>query len=177
MDFVNNAPERYLVLGRRDLANHVSCVKDAYLRLKAKGNHLIYREFDELGDRTYHPASNDDALAWATRLRNKTLAPSAEEMKLLKAFNGTPPAQVNGYYPALALVGGAPAGVVLHYIIGRVDAEALLICYATSNGGFPGTAPAANPVDMLELLKAHFFVQRLRGLHRNGCVGVLVCGG
>ena len=85
LDFVNQAPEIYLTLGRRDLANHLTCVRDAYIRLSAKGYHLIYREFDELGDRTYHPPSNDDALGWATRLRNKNLEPSAEENKLLKA--------------------------------------------------------------------------------------------
>src|ERR1041384_7324266 len=55
LDFVNSAPEIYLTLGRRDLANHLSCVRDAYLRLREKGYHFIYREFDELGDRTYHP--------------------------------------------------------------------------------------------------------------------------
>ena len=32
LDFVNSAPEIYLTLGRRDLANHLSCVRDAYLR-------------------------------------------------------------------------------------------------------------------------------------------------
>ena len=74
LDFVNSAPELYLTLGRRDLANHLSCVRDAYQRLQAKGYHFIYREFDELGDRTYHPPSNDDSLAWATRLRNKDRA-------------------------------------------------------------------------------------------------------
>src|SRR5947208_8541787 len=113
LDFANRAPEIYLTLGRRDLANHLSCVRDAYQRLQAKGYHFIYREFDELGDRTYHPPSNDDALAWATRLRNKNIEPSPEEAKLLKAFGGAPPAPIGGYYPSLALVGGAPAGAVL----------------------------------------------------------------
>jgi hypothetical protein len=122
LDFDNSAPEIYLTLGRRDLANHLTCVRDAYLRLKVKGNHLIYREFDELGDRTYHPPSNDDALAWATRLRNKNLAPSAEETRLLRAFSGTPPAPVDGYYPALALVGGSPAGAVLRKLFDSKDA-------------------------------------------------------
>src|SRR6476660_3985815 len=92
LDYVNSAPEIYLTLGRRDLANHLSCVRDAYARLMGKGYHLIYREFDELGDRTYHPPSNDDALAWATRLRNKNIVPSAEETRLLKS-----PAVVDGY--------------------------------------------------------------------------------
>src|SRR5215475_14279749 len=105
LDFENRAPEIYLTLGRRDLANHLSCVRDAYLRLRAKGYHFIYREFDELGDRTYHPPSNDDALAWARRLRNKNIEPSAEETRLLRAFNSAPPAPVDDQYPALALVG------------------------------------------------------------------------
>ena len=56
LDFVNSAPEIYLTLGRRDLDNHLSCVRDAYTRLKAKGYHIIYREFDELGDR-YLPSA------------------------------------------------------------------------------------------------------------------------
>lgn len=109
IDFTNSAPEIYLTLGRRDLVHHLSCVRDAQLRLKAKGYHLIYREFDELNDRSYHPPSNDDAIAWATRLRNKNLAPSAAESRLLKA----PPTEANGYFPALALAGGPPAGAVL----------------------------------------------------------------
>jgi TPR repeat protein len=113
LDFEGREPELYLTLGRRDLANHLSCVRDAYQRLSAKGYHLIYREFDDLGDRTYHPASNDDALGWATRLRNKNLAPSAGENRLLEAFSGAPPTAVDGYYPTLALVGGKPAGAVL----------------------------------------------------------------
>ena len=121
LDFANSAPEIYLTLGRRDLANHLTCVRDAYLRLREKGYHFIYREFDELGDRTYHPTSNDDALAWATRLRNKNIAPSPEEAKLLKTFTGNPPAPIDGYYPALALVGGAPAGAVVQKLLGSKD--------------------------------------------------------
>ena len=139
-DFVNSAPEIYLTLGRRDLANHLSCVRDAYLRLREKGYHFIYREFDELGDRTYHPASNDDALAWATRLRNKNLAPSADESKLLKAFNGAPPAPVDGHYPALALVGGAPAGAVLQKLFDSKDANVRAAAAETCRHGIFGQA-------------------------------------
>jgi TPR repeat protein len=140
LDFVNSAPEIYLTLGRRDLENHLSCVRDAYPRLKAKGYHLIYREFDELGDRTYHPVSNDDALSWATRLRNKNIAPSAEEMKLLKAFNGAPPAPINGYYPTLALVGGAPAGAVLQKLFESKDESVRLAAAKTCAHGIFGDA-------------------------------------
>ncbi len=140
LDFVNSAPEIYLTLGRRDLANHISCVRDAYLRLKAKGYHLIYREFDELGDRTYHPSSNDDALAWATRQRNKNIAPSAEEMKLLKAFKGAPPAPVGGYFPGLALVGGAPAGAILQKLFHSKDANVRAAAAETCRHGIFGNA-------------------------------------
>ena len=121
LDFANSQPEIYLTLGRRDLDNHLSCVRDAYLRLKAKGYHMVYREFDELGDRTYHPPSNDNAIAWATRLRNKNIPASPEEMKALAAFKGVPPAPVDGYYPKLALVGGVPAGAIVQALLNSKD--------------------------------------------------------
>jgi hypothetical protein len=123
LDFVNRAPEIYLTLGRRDLENHIACVRDAYTRLKSKGYHIIYREFDELGDRTYHPPSNDNAIAWATRLRNKNIPVSPEETALLQEFRGTPPAPVDGYYPTLALVGGTPAGAVIQKLLNSTHAE------------------------------------------------------
>jgi hypothetical protein len=143
LDFENSAPEIYLTLGRRDLANHLSCVRDAYLRLREKGYHLIYREFDELGDRTYHPPSNDDALAWATRLRNKNIAPSVEEAKLLKAFAGGAPDALNGYYPALALVGGAPAGAVLQKLFASKDAAVRAAAAETCRHGIFGNDATA----------------------------------
>jgi TPR repeat protein len=85
--------------------------------VKAKGYHVIYREFDDLGARTYHPASNDDAIAWATRLRNKNIPPSAEEWKLLQhAGQGGERA-----FEELALVGGVPAGAVVQVLLGKAD--------------------------------------------------------
>jgi hypothetical protein len=137
LDFASSAPEIYLTLGRRDLANHLSCVRDAYLRLRAKGYHLIYREFDELGDRTYHPLSNDDALAWATRLRNKNIAPSAQEAKLLDSFRT---AVAGGYYPTLALVGGPPAGTILQKLFESKDANVRAAAAETCRYGIFGEA-------------------------------------
>jgi len=110
-------PEIYLVLGLRDLSYHLTNVRDVYARTQAKGYHIIYREFAELGARTYHQPSNDDAIAWATRLRHKTLPLSAAEAALLKA-----PKMVNGRFPALSVVGGAPAGVVLRKLLASNDA-------------------------------------------------------
>ena len=44
-------------------------------------------------------------------MRNKNIEPSAEEQRLLKANSSDTTAKVtDGYFPALALVGGAPAG-------------------------------------------------------------------
>ncbi len=143
IDFANQAPEIYLTLGRRDLDNHLTCVRDAYPRLKAKGYHLIHREFDELSDRSYHPVSNDDALAWATRLRNKTLPPSAEETRLLRAFNSKPPAPVNGHYPTLALVGAVPAGAVLQKLFLSADPIVRAAAAETAKHGIFGAATTA----------------------------------
>jgi hypothetical protein len=114
IDFDNSAPEIYMNLGLRDLATHLTTVRDTYPRVKAKGYHVIYREFEDMTSRSYYPPSNDDSIAWATRLRNKNIEPSAEERALLKPYgSGRAPAIVNGHFPDLALVGGAPAGAVL----------------------------------------------------------------
>src|SRR5262249_26515237 len=113
LDALNSAPEFYMVLGLRDLSHHITTVRDTYSRVREKGYHVIYREFDDLGARTYHPASNDDAIAWATRLRNKNIAPLPEELALLKHA----PKGGERYYPALALVGGAQAGAVVRKLL------------------------------------------------------------
>jgi hypothetical protein len=123
IDPLGSAPEFYMVLGLRDLSYHLTTVRDAYSRVNAKGYHVIYREFEELGARTYHPTSNDDGIAWFTKLRNKNVDPSAEETQLLKRFDKGVPAPVNGYFPDLALVGGAPAGVLVQKLLGSEKAE------------------------------------------------------
>jgi hypothetical protein len=123
IDPLGSAPEFYMVLGLRDLSYHLTTVRDAYSRVNAKGYHVIYREFEELGARTYHPTSNDDALSWATKLRNKNIVPSAEELQILKRFERNSPAPVNGYYPDLALVGGAPAGAIVEKLLVSSNVE------------------------------------------------------
>ena len=144
LDMVNSSPEIYYVLGMRDFTHHITTVRDTYERTKAKGYHIIYREFEELGDRSYHPTSNDDALRWATQLRNKTIPPSPAELNLLSAFNvGTPPAPVAGYYPALAIVGGAPAGEVLQKLFLSSNADVRAAAAETCNHGIFGEATTA----------------------------------
>ena len=117
IDAEATAPEFYMVLGLRDLSYHLTTVRDAYSRVSAKGYHVIYREFEELGARTYHPPSNEDAIGWATKLRNKNLPLSAEETQILKRFSKQVPAPVNGYFPDLALVGGVAAGSVVETLL------------------------------------------------------------
>ena len=117
IDAETSGPEYYIVLGQRDIPTHLVTVRDTYTRMQAKGYHTIYREFEDLGPRTYHPVSNDDAIAWATRLRNKTIPPSAEELKQLKQ-----PVMSAGYYPSLALVGGSAAGAVVQKLLDSKDA-------------------------------------------------------
>ncbi len=113
-------PTYYTVLGMRDLLTHIQTVRDTYSRMNTKGLPMIYREFDELGARTYHPPSNDDGLAFATRLRNKNLPLSAEEAHLLKTFK---PVVAQGYFKELALVGGAEAGVMVQKLLTHSDAQ------------------------------------------------------
>ena len=49
IDPLNSAPEFYMVLGLRDLSHHLTTVRDTYARVNAKGYHVIYREFEDLG--------------------------------------------------------------------------------------------------------------------------------
>ncbi len=123
IDSLNSAPEFYMVLGLRDLSYHITTVRDTYSRVNAKGYHVIYREFEDLGARTYHPPSNDDAIAWATCLRNKNIPPSPEELKLLNRTSTLPSVNRDGYFTALALVGGAPAGAAVQKLLESENAE------------------------------------------------------
>src|SRR5205085_12206068 len=76
-------------------------------------------EFEDLGARTYHPPSNDDAIAWMTRLRNKNISPSAEELNLLKR----PAIGSDGCFTGLALVGGSAAGSALQKLLESNNAD------------------------------------------------------
>ncbi len=119
IDAENSAPEFYMVLGLRDLSYHLTTVRDTYARVSAKGYKIIYREFADLGARTYHQPSNDDGIAWMTRLRNKNLPLSAGEQKLL----ANPIVNAAGYYAGLALVGGAAAGPAVEKLLASPDAN------------------------------------------------------
>jgi hypothetical protein len=99
-------------------------VRDTYGRIRAKGYHVIYREIEDLGARTYHPPSNDDAIAWVTRLRHKTAAISLDEANLLRPFTGggaAPKPGAGGYFETLALVGGLPAAGIVRHLLESPD--------------------------------------------------------
>jgi TPR repeat protein len=141
LDPLNSAPEIYMNLGLRDLATHLTTVRDTYPRVKAKGYHVIYREFEDMGSRSYYPPANDDSIAWATRLRNKNIAPSQEELMLLKPFgSGTIPAPSDGYFPSLALVGGTPAGSVLETLFAAKAENVRAAAAETCSHGLFGEA-------------------------------------
>ena len=46
----------------------------------------------------------------------------------------------------------ASAGVLPHHIIGRIEMEAMLVCYPASDGRFSRAAAASDPVHMAQLL-------------------------
>jgi hypothetical protein len=137
-------------LGLRDLATHVTTVRDTYPRVKAKGYHVIYREFEDMGSRSYYPPSNDDSIAWATRLRNKNIAPSAGELSILRTYSsGAAPAITDGYFPGLALVGGAPAGEVLKKLFLAEDANVRAAAAETGSHGLFGEGAVIAMVQLI----------------------------
>lgn len=142
IDPLKEAPGIYMVLGLRDLSHHLTNVRDGYSRVHAKGYRAIYREIADLGARTFHPASNDDAIQWATRLRNKNLPLSAAERKLVSA--SAPRVGAQGYFDELALVGGAAAGEALQKLLASADARVRLAAARTfAYGSFDEPAVSA----------------------------------
>jgi hypothetical protein len=163
LDPIHSAPELYMNLGLRDLATHLTTVRDTYSRMREKGYHLIYREFEDMGSRSYYPPSNDDSITWATRLRNKNIAPSPEEAKLLKAQE-----PVDGYYPNLVLVGGAPAGKVLEKLFESKDANIRAAAAETCSRGLFGEDTVAALTKLAGDSSAKVRQAAIRALGING---------
>jgi predicted esterase len=139
IDFDNSAPEIYMNLGLRDLGTHLTTVRDTYPRIKAKGYHVIYREFEDMTSRSYYPPSNSDSIPWAIRLRNKNIEPSSEEAALLKGYgNGAASRIVDGHYPNLVLVGGPHAGAVVQELFRSRDEKVRMAAAETVRRGWFG---------------------------------------
>jgi hypothetical protein len=122
----DKAPSYYTVLGMRDLLTHIQTVRDTYTRMNAKGYDMIYREFEELGARTYHPVSNDEGLGWALKHRNKNISPTPEEQALLLKANQSP-----SYFKNVALVGGPEAS--MHVLMGLTRSHDAKVRAAAAN--------------------------------------------
>jgi hypothetical protein len=112
-----NIPDFYIVLGLSDLATHLRWVRATYVLALAHGYNVIYREAEGLRGTTKHLPTNDDAILWATKMRHKTMAPSAQEMALIKPYASASAALSlepdSAAFAALTLVGGRQAGAVL----------------------------------------------------------------
>ncbi len=123
IDPIASAPEFYMVLGLRDLSYHLTTVRDAYSRVSAKGYHVIYREFDDLGARTYHPQAMMMVSRGLRSCETRMCPLSPEETQILKRFDKSVPAPIDGFFPDLALVGGAPAGHVIERLLSSDKVE------------------------------------------------------
>jgi hypothetical protein len=110
-------PEFYTNLGQKEIPTHLAEVRATYARAKARGYGIIFREWPGLGASTLNPPSNDDALAWMTRMRNKNIPPSAEEAALLERAGAHVTDATAEDFQAIALVGGVPAGAVLQKLL------------------------------------------------------------
>lgn len=110
-------PEFYTNLGQKEIPTHLAEVRATYARVKARGYKIIFREWPNFGASTLNPPSNDDALAWMTRMRNKNVPPSAEEAALLERAAGHLSNAIPEDFQAIALVGGGPAGEMLQKLL------------------------------------------------------------
>jgi len=90
-----------------------------------------------MGARSYYPPSNDDSVAWAVRLRNKNIEPSAEEFAVLKKQHGGTRI-VDGHFPELALVGGTAAGNVVSELLQAKDEKVRVAAAETVRRGWFG---------------------------------------
>ena len=110
-------------IGLNDYVTHPGWVRDVYAEIKMLGYNIIYREIPGLGGDTHHPASNDDAILWATRLRHKTLPLSTEEQALLQPYSDPAAALCPNAdtFRSLIRVGGTQTGHIMLPIIGAAN--------------------------------------------------------
>jgi hypothetical protein len=133
-------PEFYTNLGQKEIPTHLAEVRATYARGKARGYKMIFREWPDFGAITLNPPSNDDALAWMTRTRNKNLAPSAEEAALLAKAGEHLINASDADFANIALVGGVPAGAVLQKLLGSTNEEVRATAAKTCAEGSYGEA-------------------------------------
>lgn len=106
-------PDFFYVLGLKDLDTHVDKVRSTYGQLRTNGLKVIYREVANLGGATSNSAINDEALTWMHQTRHKTIAPSAEELDVLRPWASASSAKAaknDDHFAALAEIGGPHTG-------------------------------------------------------------------
>jgi hypothetical protein len=136
-DPLRDLPSLYVVLGQKDIPTHLAMVRDTYARAKAHGYQLIYREFPS-GGGSVDPATNDDAVLWATLSRNKVLPLAEREAALLRPLSAAdaahPVPASAGLFTNVTLVGGPQAGALLVPLLGgKDDAARLLAAHAAEH--------------------------------------------
>src|SRR5215475_7222629 len=85
-------------------------------------------------------------------------------MNLVKGFAKNTPAPVSGYYPSLALVGGAPAGTILQKLFTSSNADVRAAAAETCNHGIFGDATTAALTKLLSDPSARVRANALRAL-------------
>jgi hypothetical protein len=132
-----NVPDFYVVNGLDDYVTHPPYVRSVYASLKKLGYTTIYREIPGLGGDTKNPLSNDDAIAWASRLRHKTLPLTAAEQAIVAPYADKAAASAvcpdADTFRALLRVGGTQAGQVLPGLLSAQN-ETARVMAATSAG-------------------------------------------
>ena len=136
-DPLRDLPSLYVVLGQKDIPTHLAMVRDTYARAKPHGYQLVYREFPN-GGGSVDPATNDDAILWATLSRNKVLPLAEREAALLKplaiADAAHPVPASAGLFNNVMLVGGPQAGALLVPLLaGKDDAARLMAVHAAEH--------------------------------------------
>ena len=118
-------------------------------RLGEERLHEAWQQSEALDDHTRFPWEAEDVF----NDHAEALAPEPVEC-LKHGFRGSVhPSLVHGQELAQerAVLGCAPAGVIGHYVVGRVEMQTMLSRYATSDGRLARTAAASDPVNVLEL--------------------------
>jgi hypothetical protein len=110
-------PGLYIVIGLADTPTHIPRVRETYAQAKPHGYQMLYHEVAGLTGNTNHPATNDDAIAWAISQRNKVLPLAPRELALLKPIASASAAHglaaSDEVMAGIALVGGLQAGSLI----------------------------------------------------------------
>jgi hypothetical protein len=170
--------EWYFVHGGNDRPQNSRRACD---QLKALGHRYIFRQMDGYGhtdiwDSRGHPDSTkadavrDDWLLWLHALRNKQVAPTADEQKALATLREQLRAgKADGLAPLLAeaeRIGGEPAGAVIVEALSAPDAAVRAAAARTTERTLYGPAVTARLAQLLRDESEEVRAAATRGLAR-----------